>query len=131
MFGQRGRMNARLTILAAVFALSGIGLVGRIVYIQTMESSQYEADSRNEHFGQQEIRAPRGAILDRNGFPLATTVDAYDVYVNRADWQDGDAARKAADVIAPLIGRKPDDLVNYVRKESTGIFFAFGGLDID
>ncbi|TAK60104.1 MAG: penicillin-binding protein 2 [Dehalococcoidia bacterium] len=131
MFGQRGRMNARLTILAAVFALSGIGLAGRIVYIQTMESSHYEADARNEHFGQQEIRAPRGAILDRNGYPLATTVDAYDVYVNRADWQDVDAARKAADVIAPLIGRKPDDLVNDVRKEATGIFFAYGGLDID
>jgi len=131
MFGQRGRMNVRLIILAAVFAFAGVALLGRVAYIQTAESSQYGADARNEHFGQQEIRAPRGAILDRNGYPLATTVDAYDVYINRPDWKNLDAARKAAAVIAPLIGRQPDDLVNEVRQKSTGIFFAYGGLDID
>ena len=131
MFGQRGRMNARLIILAAIFAGAGIALTGRIVYIQAFENARYEASARNEHFGQQEVRAPRGAILDRNGYPLATTVDAYDVYIDRADWQNLDAARRAAAVIAPLIGRKVDDLVNEVRKESSGVYLAYGGLDFD
>ena len=131
MFGQRGRMNLRLVVLAAIFAVSGVALTGRVAYIQTIENSHYQADARNEHFGQQEVRATRGAILDRNGYPLATTIDAYDLYINRLDWKNIDAARKAAAVIAPLIGRNPDDLVNEVRKESTGLFFAYGGLDID
>ncbi len=65
------------------------------------------------------IGAARGAILDRNGYPLATTVDAFDVFVNRADWQKLDDARKAAATIAPLIG--PDTAIvsfqNGVQKD--------------
>lgn len=131
MFGQQSRMNARLTTLALVFAVSGAGLAARVAYIQIVDSGQYAAEARNEHYGQQEVRAPRGAILDRNGYPLATTVDAFDVYINRPDWQDLNAARKAAAVIAPVIDQKPDVLVDEVRKASTGLYFAYGGLDFN
>jgi cell division protein FtsI (penicillin-binding protein 3) len=112
MFGQRGRMNARLTTLALVFALSGAALAARVAYIQIVDSSHYTAQANDEHYGQEVVRAPRGAILDRNGYPLATTVDAWDVYVNRPDWQDLASAQAAAAVIAPVIGEKPEDLIN-------------------
>ncbi|MDP9238421.1 MAG: penicillin-binding protein 2 [Chloroflexota bacterium] len=124
-------MNARLTVLALVFAMSGAALTARVVYVQVIDTSRYAARARNEHFGQQEIRAPRGAILDRNGYPLATTVDAYDIYVNRPDWQDIGAAEKAAAVLAPVINRQPADLITEVRKEPKGILLAFAGLDFD
>jgi len=129
MFKQRHRMNARLTTLAVAFAISGAGLTARVAYIQLVDNGHYTAEANNEHFGQQVIRAPRGAILDRNGYPLATTVDAFDVYINRPDWQDMQAAEKAAGAIAPVIGQKPEDLVNEVRKEPTGLYLAYGGLD--
>lgn len=129
MFGQRGRMNGRLWAVAAVLLLGGVALTGRVAYIQLANGEHYKAIANNEHFGQQVVRAARGAILDRNGYPLATTVDAFDVYINRADWQQLDAARKAAATIAPLIGAKPEDLVTAVRKESTGLYLAYGGLD--
>jgi stage V sporulation protein D (sporulation-specific penicillin-binding protein) len=131
MFAHRGRLNMRLIALAAIFAVSGIALTGRVTWIQLVNDQQYKAEARNEHFGQQEVRAPRGAILDRNGYPLATTVDAYDVYVNRADWKDDAAALKAASVIAPLIGRAPGDLINEVRKEDKGVYLAYSGLAFD
>jgi cell division protein FtsI/penicillin-binding protein 2 len=131
MFGQRGRMNVRLTVLALVFALSGAGLTARVVYVQLIDTGHYRAEARNEHFGQQEVRAERGAILDRNGYPLATTVDAYDLYINRPDWTDLAAAQKTAALIAPLIKRTPDDLVNEVRKSDKGIYLAYAGLDFD
>ena len=129
MFGQRGRMNRRLWALAAIFALGGAALTARIAYVQLVDADRYRAEANNEHFGQQEVRAARGAILDRNGYPLATTVDAFDVFVNRADWKSLDDARKAAATIAPLIGQKPDDLVNEVRKEDKGLYLAYAGLD--
>jgi cell division protein FtsI/penicillin-binding protein 2 len=131
MFGQRGRMNGRLLALALIFALGGGLLTARVGYVQLIDTTHYKAEANNEHFGQQTVRAPRGAILDRNGYPLATTVDAFDVYINRPDWQNVDDARKAAGVVAPLIGVKPDDLVNDVRKEGTGLYLAFSGLDFD
>jgi cell division protein FtsI/penicillin-binding protein 2 len=128
MFG-KGRMSARLTILAACFILAGVLMTARVVYIQLIRADHYRAEAREEHFGQQEIRAPRGAILDRNGYPLATTVEAFDVYINRADWQDLATARRAADFIAPVIRQDPAQLVNEVRKESTGLYLAHAGLD--
>ncbi|HYM14068.1 MAG TPA: penicillin-binding protein 2 [Dehalococcoidia bacterium] len=131
MFGQRGRMNARLTTLALLIALSGAALAARVAYIQVVDARHYTARANDEHYGQEVVRAPRGAILDRNGYPLATTVDAWDVYVNRADWQDTAVAQKAAAVIAPVIGQTPDSLISEVRKQATGLYLAYGGLDFN
>lgn len=131
MPGQRGRMTMRLTILACAFALAGVALLTRVAYIQIINADRYKNEARSVHFGQQEIRAPRGAILDRNGYPLATTVDGWDIFINRADWQDIAVARKAADFIAPLIRQRPEDLVNQVRKEGDGLFLAYAGLDFE
>lgn len=131
MFGKRGRMNTRLMVLAATFAVAGLALTARVVQVQVVDGARYKAEARLEHFGQQEIRAPRGAILDRNGYPLATTVDAYDVYINRADWRDAAVARTAAAVIAPLIGRAEDDLISEARKQDEGMYLAYRGLDFD
>ncbi|MEX2226934.1 MAG: penicillin-binding protein 2 [Dehalococcoidia bacterium] len=124
-------MNTRLTALAAAFAIAGLVLTARVVQVQIFDGAHYKAEARSEHFGQQEVRAPRGAILDRNGYPLATTVDAYDVYINRADWRDVSVAHAAASVIAPLIGRTAADLVTEARKEDEGTYLAHRGLDFD
>lgn len=131
MFGQRGRMNLRLFILAGLFVLGGVIVTARVAYVQIARTDYYQGEATNEHFGQQEIRAPRGAILDRNGYPLATTVDAYDVWINREDWQDDAAARKAAEFIGPIIGRDANELITAVRKEEDGLYLAFGGLDFE
>ena len=131
MFGRRGRMHTRLLTLAAVFALGGGAVTARVAYVQLVDANHYRNEAHDEHFGQQEIRAPRGAILDRNGYPLATTVDAYDIFINRPDWQNLDAARKAAAIIAPLIGEQPDALINEVRASEKGLYRAFAGLDFD
>ncbi len=131
MFAQRGPMKLRLYLLAAMFLAAGIGLTGRTAYIQIVDEDHYKNEARNEHFGQQVVRAPRGAILDRNGYPLATTIDAFDIYIDREVWQDLTVARKAADFIAPIIERQPNELVNDVRQEKEGLFRAFSGLDFE
>jgi len=131
MLRQRGRMYARLLIVAALFAAAGGAITARVVYVQLVNSAHYKAAAQNEHFGQQEIRAPRGAILDRNGYPLATTVDAYDVYINRPDWQNVADAERAAAVIAPVIGQPAVGLVREARKEAKGLYLAYAGLDFD
>ncbi|MBF6598961.1 MAG: penicillin-binding protein 2 [Dehalococcoidia bacterium] len=124
-------MHARLIALAGVFAVAGLLLAARVAYIQLVDDARYKAEARNEHYGQQVVRAARGAILDRNGFPLATTVNAYDVYINRADWADDAAALKGAAVIAPAIGRQPAELIGAVRKDKTGLYLAYSALDFD
>ena len=124
-------MNLRLAVLAAVFAMAGAGLIARVGYLQLARHEHYQAQAQDEHFGLQEIRAPRGAILDRNGYPLATTVDAYDILIDRAEWRDRDTAFRAAEVLGPIIGRPADDIVREVREEDGGIFLLYSGLDFE
>ena len=131
MFGHRGRMTLRIFLLAALFAAGGIVITARVAYVQLFRTEHYQAEARNEHFGQQEIRAPRGAILDRNGYPLATTVDAYDIWIDRAAWQDDDDAIKGAGVIAQVTGLDAAALIRTVREEEDGLYLAVGGLDFD
>ena len=99
-------MNRRLIMLAALFAISAAALIVRVAYIQLVDDAHYKAEAKDEHFGQQVVRASRGAILDRNGYPLATTIDAYDVFINRPDWHNDEPALTAAAAIAPVIGRQ-------------------------
>jgi cell division protein FtsI/penicillin-binding protein 2 len=124
-------VNLRLWALATLFALAGVGLTARVIQVQIVRNDHYRAEARNEHFGQQEVRAPRGAILDRNGYPLATTVDAWDILIDRAEWRDADIARAAADVVAPILGVKAEELVNEARREDDGLYLAYAGLDFD
>jgi cell division protein FtsI/penicillin-binding protein 2 len=124
-------MTHRLLTLAAVFTIAAVALVARVADIQLVNDGHYKAEAKDEHYGQQVVRAPRGAILDRSGFPLATTVDAYDVYINRPDWKEDAPALAAAAVIAPIIGREPGDLITEVRKEDVGLYLAYSGLAFD
>ena len=128
---RHGRWNLRLFTLAIIFGVGGAIITVRVAYVQIVDHDHYKNEARLEHFGQQEVRAPRGAILDRNGYPLATTVDAWDVYIDRADWRDLHAARKAADFIAPIVNARAEELVNEVRQEDEGLFLAHAGLDFD
>lgn len=131
MFGKRGRMTLRIMVLAAFFAVSGAVLAARVAYVQIVRADHYRGEARDEHFGQEELRAPRGAILDRNGYPLATTVDAFDVFINREDWADDFAAKQGAEFIAPVIGADPVDLINKVRAHDGSLYLAFSGLDYE
>ena len=131
MFGRQSRMNLRLAILALVFAACGAALTARVAYIQIAGEEHYKNEARQEHFGQQEIRAPRGAILDRNGFPLAPTVDAWDIFIDRKVWRDEQNALKGAAFIAPIIGRQAADLVSEVREDDEGLHLLYAGLDFD
>jgi cell division protein FtsI/penicillin-binding protein 2 len=128
---RHGRWNLRLFTLAAMLGIGGAVLTARVAYIQIINHDHYKSEARLEHFGQQEVRAARGAILDRNGYPLATTVDAWDVYIDRGDWTDMHAARKSADFIAPIISATPEELVNEVRQDDNGLYLAYAGLNLD
>lgn len=73
-------------------------LVGRLAQLQLVEHDRYVEQARAEHWGQAESRALRGAILDRNGYPLALTTAVYNVYLEpkATPTQRADAARRLA-----------------------------------
>jgi cell division protein FtsI/penicillin-binding protein 2 len=100
----RSRFTWRFAVLALVLVASTAGIIGRLAYIQILHHQRYWLEAQDEHIEKKLVRSERGAILDRNGFPLATTIDVFDVYIDRRAWEDdvSKAQRTAAGLAANL-----------------------------
>ena len=120
----RSRVTWRVIALAGFFVLATLGLVGRLAYIQIINHDSYLAEANAEHFDKREVRSTRGAILDRNGFPLATSVEVFDLYIDQRVWeQDPSRAQTTANGLAPLLGRRSRRVAGKARRtRPTGRF---------
>ena len=99
------RMRVVITLLLAL----AVVIVVRLVMIQVIEHEQHEANADRTWTIQ--TKGPRGAILDRNGFPLATSIDAWEIHVDtrlwaRSQFQPTDASRRLAELL-----RAPESVV--------------------
>ena len=95
-------------VIALLVGLAAV-VVARLVIIQVVEHEQHEASA--DRTWTIKTKGPRGAILDRNGFPLATSIDAWEVHVDtrlwaRSDFQPTDASRRLAELL-----RAPESVV--------------------
>ena len=131
MSGRASRVSWRLIVLALLFAGSTVGLVGRLVYLQILHHDYYAQEAEQEHLSRQTVRPTRGAILDRNGYPLATTLDAYDLYIERQAWQNKPSARRWAEAVAPLVDQSVDDILAGITDEPSGDYTLSLGLDYE
>jgi cell division protein FtsI/penicillin-binding protein 2 len=114
-------MTWRLLFLALVLTLSTGGLVVRLVQLQVIEHGRYAEEAYREHYAERDTYALRGPILDREGHPLATSVEAWDVYVNRLTWEDDEAAAtEAARQLASLLTMDSNVLLSDVLADRNG-----------
>jgi len=100
-----------LAIVVAVLAVAVLGLVFRLVDLQLLHHEQYREQAQEEHLSRLDIMPRRGAILDRNGYPLAASVDAYDVLVDKHIWGSPDKAHQSAETLADVLIRPTDDIL--------------------
>lgn len=124
MAGTDGRLTWRLSVLIAVFGLSVAALVGRLAQVQVIDHGRYVSMAEEERTQRAVERAPRGPILDRNGYPLATTVGAFDVYVDPVTWEDDAAALEGAAALSPVVNEPPEQLIAEARSQESGDYFA-------
>jgi cell division protein FtsI/penicillin-binding protein 2 len=90
-------------LLAALVVLSFVALLGRLAQIQIVEHAKYVEEAALTHQGVDSVPAARGAILDATGFPLATSIDTWDVYVDAHLWQQTTQATAAATGLAQAL----------------------------
>jgi stage V sporulation protein D (sporulation-specific penicillin-binding protein) len=131
MSGRGNRVSWRLIVLALLFASGAVGLVGRLAYLQIVHHGYYAQEAEQEHLSRQTVRPTRGAILDRNGYPLATSLDAFDLYIERRAWQNQPSAHQWAEDIAPLVDESADDILEGVDAEPEGDYTLALALDYD
>lgn len=121
MAREPSRFTWRVALLAGLLVLATAAIVYRLFTIQILDHDRYRLDAQAAHLDKRLVRSSRGAILDRNGFPLATSVDVFDVYVDRRAWRDDPAqATSVAVALAPLIGRQPESLLARLIDDAEG-----------
>ena len=114
------RVSWRLLLLGAMFSVLSIFVVGRLAQLQILSHGHYEVEAQDEHTGVDKVYPPRGAILDRNGYPLALTLDTYDIYISRQVWQDQQVAANGAQALASVLGKTPQDIESALGSDSQG-----------
>ncbi|SDU75914.1 peptidoglycan synthetase FtsI [Jiangella alkaliphila] len=75
----RKRLRATLVGVCVILSLFG----GRLIQLQGIDASTYAAVANTIGLKTVPVRADRGVILDRDGDPLASTVEAYNVVVDQ------------------------------------------------
>jgi len=102
---RRGARPAiRLFALLAVMSVSLLAVAGRLVHLQVVKAEAFEDLGSRQRVRRVELPAKRGTILDRNGVPLAMSIDAAAIYANPRFVADAVATAAA---IAPILGLEP------------------------
>lgn len=91
----------RLLVLAGLFGLFLLLIIGRLATLALFESSRAYGATTKDYI------PVRGDIIDRNGIPLARTIKAYAVWVKPA-LLEGDR-RKMAQQLAVIFPDTPED----------------------
>ena len=90
--------DARIGIVAALFALIAVVFLGRLLYLQVIVADEYSRMAEESRTISFETTPRRGTIYDRNGNVLAISIDATTIYANPVEVTDpiGEAAKLAS-----------------------------------
>ena len=125
------RVSWRLLLLGVLFCAAGLVLTARLAQLQIVSHGHYAVQAEDEHMGMEKVFPPRGAILDRNGYPLALTLDTYDIYINRKVWQDEKLAADGAEALSSVLGRRPDEILAALGPDTDGDALVAGSIGYD
>jgi cell division protein FtsI (penicillin-binding protein 3) len=105
-------VERRLTWLALIIGLWGVGIFGKLVSIQAIHHKDYVGKARSIQQVVLEIPAPRGTIFDRSGQPLAMSLSVDSVTVNPKKVQD---IPFAAELLALVLHLDRDELEKKIQ----------------
>jgi cell division protein FtsI (penicillin-binding protein 3) len=97
----------RLSIVIAAVGLGFLALAARCAYLQCVRGSELGALARSQHEKEVVLDPRRGPIVDRNGQPLALSIDVDSVFADPSEVGD---AVTAAQRLAPILGLKTAEL---------------------
>ncbi len=105
----------RVWAVVAAIVLATFVVTLRLVQLQIVDHARYAADARLIHYGRDTLADRRGALLDRNGYPLAASESGFNVMVEQRTWEDPAKARAAADSLAEITDVPADEMLGIVR----------------
>ncbi len=98
--------------VVTILVIAALGLiVFRLYNLQVVDHELYLERAIQTRHGDAEVPAPRGVITDATGYPLAASVDTWDVYIDRFLWRDRDQASLAALQLGDFLQLDPNTLM--------------------
>lgn len=109
--------------LVGLVLLAGLAVVFlRAVDLQVLKQDWLESLARDQHLRQIRLAPHRGEILDRNGGPLASSVEVESIFVDPKLLGSEEARREAVETLAPIVELSPAEkaelLARVLRPES-------------
>ncbi len=108
-------LTVRLGLVAALFVIGFLAVIGRVYYLQTVESESLAERAAIEWDRQVERQARRGDIVDRNGAELAVSVEVPSVYARPKMLGEPE---EVAPLLAPILDRSESWLVDRLTTDS-------------
>ena len=124
-----GGVTWRLWTIVTLIGIGTLVITGRLAQLQIIDHQQYASEARLTHVSQETLSDRRGALLDRNGYPLSGSEDTFDVMVERKAWEDSAAAQAAAKKISDITRVPADKLISNVAGTDVFEVAAAKGLD--
>ena len=119
---RRGARPAiRLFALLGFMALALVAVAGRLVHLQVVKAPMFEDLGAKQRVRRVELPAKRGSILDRNGVPLAMSVDARAIYANPQFISD---PKGTAEKIGPILGLEPALIQERLSRKAPFVYVA-------
>ena len=95
-----GGLRARTLLLAMGLACAFVGLVGRLAWFQVVRHGELRAAAERQYAKTITLHPKRGAILDRDGEPLAVSTPAESLYADPRRIVDADVvARRLSSIL--------------------------------
>ncbi len=114
----RRRPSWRRRLILAGWLLALLGVAARSGQVQGVQSLTWRATDEAQQTKDMEIAAARGAILDRDGAPLAVSQERYKIGVAPQELQDPAEARALLQAAVGLSARRARQVVSPDRRWS-------------
>jgi cell division protein FtsI (penicillin-binding protein 3) len=112
---------ARVVPLFVVLAAMLLGVAARLVWVQTVEAGSLAEKAERQRVRELVLSPRRGSILDREGEPLAKTVDARTIYAVPHAVKD---ATGTAAALAGVLGGDPAGYLKQLQRASSFSYIA-------
>lgn len=113
--------SERYSLLLLGLAVLLAGLAGRLLWIQGVVAPAYAKKASDQRMRDLTITPKRGVVYDREGEPLAISVEAKTVYAVPGAIKDASAV---ATQLASVLGGQPAEYVKRLRKHASFVYVA-------